>query len=218
VSVVFYTIIGDLGIAIYRILLIKHDSFAKDTIGLKTLASIIFCSGIFLLALMIYFGANAHPLRPNCMMLPKKNVIEMLDAYWKIIGNPSEYSYLTFFRTLNNSLLLAMVCAQIAIYVMFFHHLYKHDNSERLRRLLDASTIKRRNMKNALTFFSQFCSFVFEITFVIVVFFAVWMGTSKSLLYDLMIVLKQISFSGIAIIQVVTSSNLRRKVFRPFKP
>ena len=52
---VFYTIIGGLGIAIYRILLIKHDTFAKDTIGLKTLSGIIFVGGIFILALMMYF-------------------------------------------------------------------------------------------------------------------------------------------------------------------
>ena len=140
----------------------------------------------------------------------------MLDAYWKIIGNPSEYSYLIFIRTINISLLLAMVCAQIAIYVIFFHHLYKHDNSERLRRLLDASAIKRRNKQNALTFFSQFCSFVFEISFISVVFIAIWMGTSKNLLYFLVTVLKKISFSGTAMIEVFTSSNLRKNVFQPF--
>ena len=217
-SGVLYTFIGGLGIAIYRILLIKHDTFARNTVGLKTLSSIIFFSGIFLLALMMYLmRGQLHPLRPACMFFPKKNAIQILDAYWENIGNPSEFSYLIFFRTIIASLLLSMVCAELAIYIIFFHHMYKHDNSETLRRLLDASVIKRRNKQNALTFFSQFCSFVFDILFISVVFTAIWMGTSKNLLYCFVDVLKKISFSGTAMIEVFTSSNLRKKLFRPFE-
>ena len=215
-SEVFYTIIGSLGIAIYRIILIKHNTIAKNTAWVKKLSSIIFLGGIVILALMLYFGGSQHHLRPKCMLNPKQNVIEILDAYWDSIGHPSEYSYLIFFRTLNASLLLAMVCAELAIYVIFFYHMYKHDNSERLRRLLGDSTIKRRNKQNALTFFSQFCSFVFEISFITILFFAIWMGTSKNLLYFLITVLKKISFSGTAVIEVFTSCNLRKKVLRPF--
>ena len=218
-SHVLYTIIGSLGIAIYRIILIKQNTIAKNTFGLKTLSRIIFFGGILILALMMYFasGGNLHPLRPKCMLVPKQNVIEILDAYWESIGHPSEYSYLIVFRTLNISLLLGMVCAELAIYVIFFHHMYKHDNSEKLRRLLDASIIKHRNRQNALTFFSQFCSFVFEISFVIILLFAIWMGTSNNLFNCLMTVLKKISFIGTSVIEVFTSSNLRKKVFEPFK-
>jgi hypothetical protein len=95
--------------------------------------------------------------------------------------------------------------------------MYKHDNSQRLRRLLDASVIKRRNKQNALTFFSQFCSFAFEISVISVIFIAIWMGTSQNLLYLSLSVLKKISISGTAMVEVFTSSHLRKNLFRPFE-
>ena len=74
---VFYSIIGSLGIAIYRILLIMHDNFVKNRVGLKNLTAIILFGGIFILVFIMYLGGAQHPLRPECMITPKKNVLEI---------------------------------------------------------------------------------------------------------------------------------------------
>ena len=48
---------------------------------------------------------------------------------------------------------------------MFFYNIYKHDNSDVLRKLLGRNTIRNRNRKNAITFLGQFGTFIIEISF-----------------------------------------------------
>jgi hypothetical protein len=211
----FYSVIGGLGIAIYRILLIKHDKLVKDVIGGKNLLYIILFSGIlisFCLACLFHFGGE----QPTCMMAPKLNILQIVDAYEQSIGNTTMHNYLILVRTAIFAILLVLTSAEIIIYITFFHHMYKHDNNERLRRLLGSNAIKHRNRKNALTFFSQFCSFVLEGSLITTGIFTLWFGSSKNQGYLICNQLKKITFSGAVIIEVLTSSNLRRKVFLPF--
>ena len=126
------------------------------------------------------------------------------------------YESLILVRTTIFAILLILTSAEITIYIAFFHHIYKHDNNERLRLLLGPNTIKHRNRKNALTFFSQFCSFVLEVSFVTACILTLWIGSSKNLGYFLCTQLSKITLTGTAIIEVLASSNLRRKVFLPF--
>ena len=86
----------------------------------------------------------------------------------------------------------------------------KHDNNERLRRLLEINVIKRRNRRNAITFFGQFCSFAFEFSFGIAILCAVkghapWIAV---------FILKALSFTSMSIVEVLTSSSLRPRIFK----
>jgi hypothetical protein len=212
---IVYSVIGGLGIAIYRILLIKHDQLVKDVIGGKNLLYIILFTGMlisFCLAYLFHFEGE----QPTCMLVPKLDILQILDGYKQSIGNTTMHEQLILVRTTIFAILLTLTCCEILIYITFFHHLYKHDNNERLRRLLGSNAIKHRNRKNALTFFSQFCSFVLEVSFVMTCIFTLWLASSENLGYFLCTQLKKITFSGTVIIEVLTSSNLRRKVFLPF--
>ena len=106
---------------------------------------------------------------------------------------------------------MLMMTAEITIYVLFFHHVYRNDNGEGLRRLLEPSVIRRRNRTNAITFFAQFCSFVFEFSIGIVIISAVMGGAPFSAVY----ILKVISFTSMSIIEVVASNSLRQRIFNP---
>ena len=105
---------------------------------------------------------------------------------------------------------MIITIAEISIYVSFFHYMYKHDNNERLARLLEPANIKKRNRQNALTFFGQFCAFVFEFIGGILILMATYGYNGYGAVY----VLKHASFTAISVIEVLTSSILRPRIFR----
>ena len=83
---VFYTIIGGLGIAIYRIL-IKDNTFAKDTIGLKTLSGIIFVGGIFYIGIddVFWWQCTSSKIKVYVSSKAKcyRNIRRLLDKHRK---------------------------------------------------------------------------------------------------------------------------------------
>ena len=104
--------------------------------------------------------------------------------------------------------------SEISIYVSYFHYMYKHDNNEGLGRLLEPCTIKKRNRQNALTFFGQFCAFVFELGGGLLILMAAYSGYGHGAVY----ILKDASFTAISIVEVLTSSILRPRLCRqPWK-
>ena len=104
--------------------------------------------------------------------------------------------------------------AELTIYIFFFRHLYIHDNSDTLLSALGATVIKTRNKRNALTFFAQFCSFVFEISFMLLMLLASIATPNKSHAYLLAIFWKKIAFAVVAVLEVRTSrKNLKATLF-----
>ena len=62
-------------------------------------------------------------------------------------------------------LFISFKLAEIIIYVIFFHHMYKHDKNDRLRKLLGNEVINQRIQRNAMSFVSLFFSFLVEAMF-----------------------------------------------------
>ena len=89
--------------------------------------------------------------------------------------------------------------------------MYRHDNNEGLRRLLGSNIIKLRNRRNAITFFGQFCSFAFEFSIGILIICAV-KGDAP---WGVVFVLKVVCFTSMSIVEVVTSTTLRARIFDP---
>ena len=46
--------------------------------------------------------------------------------------------------------LAVMTIAEITLYCVYFHHIYRHDNNERIKRLLEPAVIRKRNRQNAM--------------------------------------------------------------------
>ena len=98
-----------------------------------------------------------------------------------------------------------MTIAELTIYICFFRHIYKNDNSKSLLKALGPKIIKSRNKKNALTFFSQFCSFIFQVSFMLLMLLASFNTPNKSHAYILATILKKVAFAAMTVIEVVTS-------------
>ena len=217
--VIFYSALGSLGISIYRILLLRHEVLVRYTIGLDNTMYIILASGLILAAVFTFlisitdyevlFTKTCTIMQPE-----RRRVLNMLDTYDLSRGNPSIYAY---WRDVRIGLALCMLLttfSQISIYTLFFCHLYQHDNTETLRRLLDEKVIKLRNRRNSITFLGQFCSFVFDLTFTVLLHLTVWMGNKENKLVGITTFMGGISSTGGAIIEVLTSPSLREKLFQ----
>ena len=166
-----YCVIGSLGISIYRILLIKQNSWVKDCIGERILLNCILFGGISLTMILVLLlsSDDYKKLSLNtCMAVPNMLFLETLDEYEQSRGNSSPLSYFINVRISLGVILMSMMVGEISIYVIFYHHLYKHDNKEGLRRLLEPGVIKRRNRSTAITFFGQFCCFVMKLTILLI--------------------------------------------------
>ena len=214
----YYSIICGVGIALYRILLIKSNLWVKYRLGEATLLKVIFFVGILIscsITAIKYSLDSYHLADRNCMIAPGKYLLTILDEHQQGLGEFPTYKYLIQFRKLAMLIMILMTVMEIAIYISFFHHMYMHDNTEKLEKLLGAATVKARNRKNALTFMSQFCSFLFEVTIFLVLFIGALYGEKGKPIYLMAQFLKKVSFASIAAIEVLLSrNNLRLNIFK----
>ena len=212
-----YSIVGGFGMALYRILLIKYDQFIKYKIGENSLLWAILLSGLlFVLFVIIMFivADDMGFMSENCIMSPGSEVLDILGNYQRSSGFLPTYFYWKQFRSFLILAMSSITLSEIAIYISFFYHLYKHDNSPSIRSLLEPKVIKSRNKKNALTFFSQFCTFVFEISFLMLMVFAALVSHNSKEKFVIAILLKKIAFASISTVEVLTSrKNLKVKLF-----
>ena len=216
---IFYAFGSELGIAVYRTFLVRFDIRVKYIIGEEKLFYGILCSGFCMVALFTVlvsitdyealFSQTCTIIQPD-----KRQVLQLLDNYEQGLGRPSIYSYWRDVRIIIGSFLALTTTAQIIIYFVFFRGIYKHDNTERLRRLLGTGAIALRNRVNATTFFGEFCSFIFNLTFVLFIHLAVWMGNSENGLVGMAVMVGGITFTGQSVIEVFTSVPLRRTLFK----
>ena len=95
--------------------------------------------------------------------------------------------------------------------------MYNHNNSETLRSLLEEEVIRQRNTKNALTFFSQFCSFVAEFFLTIVFMIAIKKSNNDNPIFLVFFNVRWFTFSAIAMMEVATSNHLRQLLFNFIK-
>ena len=203
---------GGLGISIYRILLIKENRLVKNKIGLKRLMCIILCCEFLVLGFLIGFtrlGPYWEPLRPDCMIVPYQRITDILDVHGQSHGAPSLLIFHQAMLSFTALLMLAMTITEIMIYVVFFHHMYKHDNNQRLRSLLGSDAIKQRNTQNALSFFSQFCSFVVESLLTMTLLAAIWLVEKEKLLFLIFFQFRKFTLTAMAVVDVITSRNLK---------
>ena len=213
----YYGFIGSLGVSIYRILLIKHNYFLKDVIGEKTMVNLIFYGGV-ILALVFTIILNYHDyynvFHTTCMPVPKQWLLQILDEYEQSRGNLSILSYFIKVNVGNGVVMAIVIISEITIYVIFFHHMYKYDNNDRLRRLLDPQVIRRRNQKNAITFIGQFFSFLFELIGMLLMVMAYTIGSTANRIPIVAVIFRRYSFAIMPMVEVLISDVLTKRLHK----
>ena len=142
------------------------------------------------------------------MFDPMILIFELLDEYARSRGMSPTLPYYVNVRIIICCVLLFVIIGELIIYIAFFHHMYKHDNTEILRRLLYPNVIRTRNRRNAITFFGQFCSFVLEIA--VTLLFTICTTTRISII--IAVEFRRMAFMAMAMVEVLTCMPLRTRM------
>ena len=208
-----YKYIGGFGIALYRILLIASPTLVECRIGKNRLFHLVLYGGIIttLCAMVcLYLNDYTQLFMEKCIDgAPKRFLLETLDEYEQSQGNKSIYSFYLRVRMYLGTLDLICGICTMAIYIVYFRIVYKHDNNENLKKLLEPEVIRRRNKRNSITFFGLFCAFVLQMLVVTLFMIQIAMNTPENQLLDIFLMLRTTLFAGMAVIEVLTSKNLR---------
>ena len=213
-----FSFAGGLMMAIYRILLIKHSSLVRDRIGLKNLFTILLIVGLTITVSCVVLDAlndYRHIRTSRCVLSVSlmRSMAITLDEYGQSRGGPSIYEYWRSVRIGLTILAIVFIVSELIIYIVYLHHMYRHDNSENLRRLLEPEVITRRNRTNAITFFNQFCSFLLELTWLVLIIATSLIGSHQNGMDFIRHIADTVSFASISIIEVLLSSILRPRSF-----
>ena len=216
----YYSGLGSLGIAIFRVMYVKFDRMVKDVIGETNLLKIILYGGIGLAVILLsslFLNDYEQLQMKHCHTPANFNIFKILDEYEQGKGKSSIYQYFIYPRIASGGIMLLVTISELSIYIILFRFMYLHDNNERLRRLLEPHVIRQRNKTNAITFFGQFCSFLLEVIIWILFLFAMLIGGKYSVgLLAAVSILRTISFTCMTIIEVITSSSLRLRMYENF--
>ena len=144
-------------------------------------------------------------------------LIEWIEEYKESQGQASTALFWSVLSQVVFLILIAMTLAELTTYCVYFHHIYKHDNSERLSRLLEPAVIRKRNKRNAITFFGQFCSFVFNISINIGIVIATAAFGNQNGKWKIIFIVNTACFIAMSMIEILTSRNLRSRMRLPCK-
>ena len=208
-----YRNFGSLGIAIFRLLLIKRNAWIKDKIGLMKLLSIILTISLTLSTICtIGFGMGNGPASRkqvtwNFCIGKSENFREVEHNYSLLTGKVENES--EFIPEMVMVVSLLTVAIELACYVLFFEHLDDHDKAMLKKKVLQIGEVKRRRCRNAITFVGQFYGFAIEM---MVFSGMIYTFRETSIIsHRLGIVLFfWVEFGIVSIVEVMTSNNLRQ--------
>ena len=207
-----YRTFGSLGMAVYRLLLIKRNDWVVF-IGKKTLALIVLIFGFMMsVGVTIGFGTGNGPASRkqvtwNWCVGRNENFREILHEYSLISGAVEpESEFLTKLSLLTTIL---GVISELFCYLMFFSHLHGNDKNLFTRKIIKEVEYKKRRQINCITFSGQFYGFLVECTTYIGICSTLTKNSSTSFRM-LVAICYWVEFGIVSVVEVMTSQNLRR--------
>ena len=208
-----YRAIGSLGIAILRLVFIKSHRLVSTygKFGLTT--TILIPSLIVSAGLSVGFGMGTGPASRkqvtwNWCLGTSERMREIEQSYAQLIGTEDAESDVISLICLIIAILTIMV--EFSCYLVFFLHLYSHDQSMLDKKILSSVEVKRRCQRNAMTFLGQFYAFVVET----VIYFSMMytlIKTDSSIYARLAVsVGNWIEFGLVSVVEVMTSQSLKK--------
>jgi hypothetical protein len=97
---------------------------------------------------------------------------------------------------------------ELACYLVFFHHVFTHDNGN-IKKFLSKECIRQRNRTNAITFMGQFWGFGTEFAYMVIFTTTIVLGGTNTQLKAFSTVLKFTEFGLLSMVDVLASKPLR---------
>ena len=220
-----YACIGSLGLAFYRLLYIRMGTFVKHVVGEETMANLILLTGLGSSVGMILYPRLlkqgwSHLEWEPCFNPPQiSHALEFLEDYEQSLGGSPSLTNMKHTYLATRLTYLLATWTELCLYVSFFNYMYKHDNREQLKRLLEPAIIRQRNKRSAISFFGQFCSFVMEfignVLYVIAIAnSAPKKGNEQNDFFIFAFSCIPVTFAAISFVEVIVSSALRAKILK----
>ena len=203
---------GSFGIALYRVLLVRHDRWAKYKVGLGNLAAIIFivtlCTNTGLTAMWGLGSGQQSRKQVNWNFCTGKSYTfrETVHSYRFDLGEVTHGTDLP--TQLALVAVMTLQLAELWCYVALFYHVYVHDQNAMRKKLVGEAELTKRHRKNAITFLGMFYGFLVEMLFYIVLFVCLGIQGSSPAIRALAIMLYWIEFGVSAVVEVYTSHDL----------
>ena len=209
---VVYSIAGRFGISVYRILYLRCDYWVRYTFGEKTLYYSVVVFGLAVTTLLLVLNVVYGSLKLSqemCIIGPDFDIYQLLEDYAQSRGISSSHNLVWTIQRIAKSVGVCVILAELCIYINIFYYLYRHDNNERLRRLLEPATIKHRNQRNAIKCVGHFCSFGIQMSVIIMLcIYSKMEMKPKGLAF-----VRVVGFVVMSIVETLTSSTLRQRLF-----
>ena len=211
VLVAAYRNLNGLGMAAFRLLLIKYNWCVKNKIGQKNLVGLILTFvATITITLSIWFGMGNGPASRRQVIwnfctgqsLGFREIHHRYSIFTGAVLHESEVMTTTAI-----ALSLLSVIAELLCYISFFAHLYKHDKGMLTKKRLPANEIKRRHRQNAITFLGQFYGFLAGFFLYFGLMFTIQEGSDTTLRLWL-VVGQPIEFGIVSVVEVMTSKHL----------
>ena len=206
-----YRNFGSLGIAIFRLLLIKNNNWVKYKFGLqRLLLSVVACSIILSSLFAIGFGTGNGPASRKQVTwnfcTGRSEVFREIENQYRILtGTASNESEVVAEIAVVFSLISAGL--ELVCYILFFQHLDKHDREMLKKKVLSTGEAKRRRNRNAISFMGQFYGFGVEIILYFGMLFT--LRETSNIGYRLGLVLCfWIEFGIVSVVEVMSSNHL----------
>ena len=208
-----YRVIGRLGIAILRLIYIKRTGHKTTILGYVKWIVLLACIAVTILVIIGYGLGNGPASRKQEIWnfcTGSSEALRNIDYEYSfarglVKGESDWISYISL------SIPAFGVLTEFGCYLIFFYHLYSHDEGMVARKILPAVEVRKRHRKNAITFLGQFYCFIAEVVTTIG-FFYTMQDTAKvgNRLFALVGV--WIEFGILSVIEVMTSTNLTRNL------
>ena len=211
---IVYRNIGSLGMAIYRLLLIKCNYWVKEKVGQRNLLVIVLgMSLIVSILITVGFGigngeASRKQVTWNFCIGRAQEFREVKHNYSLLLGTVSPVSEVA--PKLAVAVSLTSVMVELLCYVLFFGHLNTHDSTMLRRNVLKEEEVKRRRQKNAITFLGQFYGFVVECILYVSLMYLI-LNENSHINYRVGIVICfWAEFGIVSAVEVMVSENLKQ--------
>ena len=207
---VAYRTIGSLGIAILRLIHIKRAVDGKYVRSYLKWIVLVTCIAVTTMVEIGYGLGNGPASRKQVVWNfctgsseeLRKSVYDYSLARGLVKGESDLISNLSL------SIPAFGVLAEFGCYILFFHHLYSHNEGMVTRKILPAIEVRKRHRKNAITFLGQFYCFLVECAITIGFFYTMHetatVGNRAGLLVGLWV-----EFGILSVIEVMTSNTLK---------
>ena len=208
-----YRVIGRLGIAILRLIYIKRADHKTTIPGYVKWIVLLACIAVTILVIIGYGLGNGPASR-------KQEIWNFCTGSSEALRNIDyEYSFARglvkvesdWISYISLSIPALGVLTEFGCYLIFFYHLYSHDEGMVARKILPAVEVRKRHRKNAITFLGQFYCFIAEVVttigFVYTMQDTVKVGNRLFALVGVWI-----EFGILSVIEVMTSTNLKRNL------